>query len=146
MMRMLDLVPALDVAFGRPESFIDRYFGDWVVPSTSYYVDCDWMPASDMAETDRAYRVTLEVPGIDMTKTDISYADGILTVKGEKEKDVAQGESCYCAERYSGSFLRTFRIPGKVDHEKIDATYKDGVLNLTLPKAEESVPKKIEVH
>ena len=146
MARMLDLVPAFDVAFERPLSLIDRFFGDWWAPSSNYYADYSWVPASDVAETDKAYMVSLELPGIDMSKTDISYSEGLLTVRGEKGKETAEGESCYCSERYSGSFLRSFRIPGKVNSEKIDATYKDGILKLTLPKAEESLPRKIEVH
>ena len=88
----------------------------------------------------------MELPGIDMKKTDISYNDGILSVSGEKGKASTEGECCHCAERYSGSFQRSFRIVGKVDREKIEATYTDGILKVTLPKAEKSLPKKIAVH
>ena len=118
----------------------------WSDPYTYVVRDDEWTPASDITETVKSYVVTMELPGIDMKKTDISYIDGVLTVKGEKTKDSMEGECCYCSERYSGSFNRTFQIPGKVDSDKIDATYKDGILKLTLTKAEESLPKKIEVH
>jgi HSP20 family protein len=99
-----------------------------------------------MTENEKAYLVTMELPGIDMTKTDISYNEGILTVKGEKQTETGEGECCQCSERYSGSFQRRLRIPGKVDTEKIDASYRDGILKLTLPKVEEDIPKKITAH
>jgi HSP20 family protein len=72
--------------------------------------------------------------------------EGILTVKGEKTKGVSVGESCYCSERYSGSFQRNFRIPGAVDTEKMEAGYKDGILRVGLAKSGKSVVKKIEIH
>ena len=136
------IVPRFDIAFRPSRSLFD----DWIDPY-SYFVECeDWVPAADIAETDQAYRVTMELPGIDMKKVDISHGDGILTVRGEKQKETVEGECCHCSERYSGSFQRMIRIPGKVDSDKIDAAYKDGVLTLTLPKAQESIPRKIEVH
>lgn len=140
MMRMLS--PRYDIAFRPFRSLFDT----WSDPYTYVVRDDVWTPASDIAETDKTYVLTMELPGIDMKKTDISYSDGILTVKGEKTKESTDGECCYCSERYSGSFNRTFQIPGRVDSDKIDATYKDGILKLTLTKAEESLPKKIEVH
>jgi len=136
------IVPRYDVSFNPWGSLLS----EWFEPFRSV-VECEeWTPASDIAETEHVYQVTMEMPGIDMKKTDISYNDGILTVKGEKVKESMEGECCHCAERYSGSFQRSFRVPGKVESDKIDATYKDGILKLTLPKAEESKPKKITVH
>ena len=145
MRRMFELAPRFDFGLRSPMNLFDRFWSEWRNPS-EYFYENDWMPAADIAETTKDYVVSMELPGIDMKKVDISYADGTLTVKGEKHKESSESESCYCAERYSGSFQRTFRIPGKVNHEKIDATYRDGILKLMLPKAEESVPKRIEVH
>jgi HSP20 family protein len=104
------------------------------------------MPASDVAETEKAYVLTMELPGVDPKNVDISFKDGIVTIKGQKDKETAEGESCYCSERYSGSFQRSFTIPGKVDKDAIEATFNHGVLRLTMNKAEESVAKKIEIH
>jgi HSP20 family protein len=140
MMRMI--APRFDIALRPSRSLFDTWFN----PYRSFMECEDWSPASDIAETEKLYVVTMELPGIDMKKTDISYNDGMLTVKGEKGKESMEGECCHCVERYSGSFERSFRIPGKIDSDKIDATYKDGVLKLTLPKAKESMPKKIVVH
>ena len=112
-----------------------------------YAVECeDWTPPSDITETDKHYIVTMEVPGIDMKKTDISYKEGTISVRGEKSIDTEEGECCVCSERFSGSFSRDFVLEGKIDEEKIDATYKDGILKIILPKSESSLPKKIEVH
>jgi HSP20 family protein len=145
MARMLDVVP---VSFRSSWPLSDRFFGDWVYPF-SYaweFGDGDWVPASDVAETPNEYVLTMELPGIDMKKTDITFSDGILSIRGEKVKDSREGECCHCAERYSGSFERSFRISNGVDKEKIDASYKDGILTVTLPKTEESSVRKIEIH
>lgn len=145
MMRMLNVIPRLDVACRPQTRLFDTLFNNWVIPSGNLE-DCDWLAASDIAETETQYHVTMELPGIDMKKLDISFSEGILTVKGEKTKEVSVGESCYCTERYSGFFQRDFRIPGAVDKENIEARYKDGILKVSLAKSEESVVKKIEVH
>jgi HSP20 family protein len=136
------LIPAIDPDF-RPWR---GFWSDWGFPA-NYFAECrDWEPATDIAETDGYFTITMELPGIDMTKTDISFNDGILTVKGEKHKEASEGECCHCSERYAGSFTRTLRVSDRVQRDKIDATYKDGVLKVTLPKSEETVTKKIEVH
>ena len=99
-----------------------------------YDVECEnWVPS-------------MELPGIDMAKTDISYRAGHLTVKGEKLIDTEGGESCVRAERFSGPFERDFMLAGQIDEDKIDATYKDGILKIVLPKSESSLPKKIQIH
>jgi HSP20 family protein len=145
MMRMLNVLPRYDVAFRPRTRVLNRFFSDWVLPST-YVDESDWTPASNIAETDTEYHVTMELPGIDMEKLDISFSEGVLMIKGEKTTEVSLGESCYCSERYSGSFQRSFQIPGAVDKEKIEADYKDGILKVTLAKSEKSAVKKIEIH
>ena len=145
MTRILDVVP---VSFSTTLPLFDRVFDELFYPyPISYAAECaDWVPASDIAETSKEYLVSMEVPGIDMNKTEITFTKGVLTVKGEKVKDSNEDECCHCAERYSGSFERSFRVSDKVDGDKIDATYKDGILKVVLPKTEESSVKKIEVH
>jgi HSP20 family protein len=145
MMRMFNVVPRYNIAFRPKTRLLDRFFSDWMMSST-YLDEGDWTPASDIAETETQYHVTMELPGIDMQNLDISFSEGILTVKGEKAKEVSIGESCYCSERFSGSFQRSFQIPGTVDQEKIEANYKDGILKVSLAKSEESGVKKIEIH
>jgi len=145
MMRMLNVIPRFDVAFRPRTRLLDPFFSNWIIPSTNLD-ECDWTPASDIAETDMEYHVTMELPGIDMKELDISFSEGVLTVKGEKAKGVSVGESCHCTERYYGSFQRSFRIPGAVDNDNIEAMYRDGILRVSLAKSGESVVKKIEIH
>lgn len=112
-----------------------------------YDMECeDWMPASNITETDNHFVITMEIPGIDMEKTDISYKDRLITVKGEKLIDTEVDEYCVRSERFSGSFERDFMLAGKIDEDKIDATYKNGILRIVLPKVEASVTRKIEIH
>jgi HSP20 family protein len=145
MMRMFNVIPRFDAAL-RPQTRLwDTLFSDWMVPSSNLG-EYEWVPSSDISETDTGYLLTMELPGIDMNKLDISFSEGILSVKGEKTKDISRGESCYCSERYSGSFQRSFRIPGPVDSEKIEAGYKDGILRVSLARSGKSVVKKIEIH
>jgi HSP20 family protein len=145
MARMLDVVP---VSFRTTLPLFDRVLDEWFYPyPVTYGAECaNWVPASDIAETSKEYIVSMEAPGIDMNKTEVTYTKGILTVKGEKVKESREDECCHCAERYSGSFERSFRVSGNVDGDKIDATYKDGILKVVLPKTEESSVKKIEIH
>ncbi|MBW2576041.1 MAG: Hsp20/alpha crystallin family protein, partial [Deltaproteobacteria bacterium] len=76
MMRMLNVVPRLDVAFRPQTRLMDTLFNNWVMPSTNLD-ECDWTPASDIAETDTKYHVTMELPGIDMKELDISFSEGV---------------------------------------------------------------------
>ena len=145
MMRMINVIPRVEVAFRPQTRLLDPFFGNWVSPSTNLG-ECEWVPASDIGETDSDYHVTMELPGINMKELNISFSEGVLTVKGEKTKEVSVGESCYCSERYSGSFQRSFRIPGAVDKNNIEAKYKDGILRVSLAKSEKRDVKKIEIH
>jgi HSP20 family protein len=145
MMRMLNVMPRSDVAFRPQTRLLDSFFSNRVIPAANLD-EFDWMPASDIAETETEYHVTMELPGIDMKELDICFSEGLLTINGVKTKPVSIGESCYCSERYYGPFHRDFRIPGKVDAEKIEANYKEGILIVRLTKSGESVVKKIKIH
>jgi len=90
--------------------------------------------------------VRVELPGVDKDNIDISVAGDILTIKGErKPPEEVKDEDYYCCERYRGNFYRSIQLPGDVDTEKIEATYENGVLEITLPKVPEVTPKKISV-
>jgi HSP20 family protein len=104
------------------------------------------MPVIDISETEKEYVITSEIPGVDAKDLDVTLTDGILTIKGEKKQENEENEENYHRiERRYGSFERSFRIPEKVKTDKLDATYKDGVFKLSLPKAEVVEAKKIEV-
>jgi len=97
------------------------------------------MPAVDVVESEKAYEVTAELPGMDEKNIEIKVANGVLTMKGEKqEQKEEKKKDSYLQERYYGSFERSFAIPETVDADKIEATFKNGVLTVMLPKKAES--------
>jgi HSP20 family protein len=105
-------------------------------------------PAIDITESDKAYEITAELPGLDEKNVEVKLANGDLTIKGEKQEEKEEQEKdYYLNERRFGSFKRTFRVPEGVDASKIEATFNKGVLTVTLPKSPEAkkAEKKIEV-
>ncbi len=105
-----------------------------------------WTPAVDIAEQDNDYVVKVELPGMSKDDVKITLESNILTIRGEKkqEKDLKE-ENYHRIERSYGSFQRSFTLPTTVKSDKIDASYRDGILSITLPKMEEAKPKQIEV-
>jgi len=106
------------------------------------------MPAVDVFESEKSYEVTAELPGMDEKNIEIKAANSVLTMKGEKqEQKDEKKKDYYLQERYYGSFERSFEIPETVDADKIEATFKKGVLTVMLPKKAESQKpaKNIEV-
>jgi HSP20 family protein len=85
------------------------------------------------------------VPGMRKEDIDISLQDGMLTIAGERARSSGEGDNAERTERFSGKFRRSITLPTRVDAGKVSATYKDGILTVTLPKAEEAKPKKVEV-
>jgi len=147
MTRMLQLIPRRDsfLSLFPGIGVFDRFFNDLELPDI-FNEEKMLVPAFDISETEKEYMITGEIPGIDVKDLDITLLDGILTIKGEKKQEKEdKDENYHRIERNYGSFQRNFRIPEKVKTDKLNATYKDGVLKLTLPKAEASEAKKIEV-
>jgi HSP20 family protein len=105
-------------------------------------------PAMDVAETDKGYEITAELPGMSESDVEVVAANGMLTIKGEKkEEKEKKKKDYYLSERRYGSFQRRMPIPEEVEADKIEATFKKGVLTVTLPKATQAQKpeKKIEV-
>jgi len=108
---------------------------------------CNWNPTVDIYDNDEHIIIKAELPGIDKKDIVIDVKDGVLTLKGERSFDnEIKEEKYYCRERTFGKFERVFRLPAKVDPEKISADYKDGLLKIDIPKPEEQKPKQITVH
>jgi len=104
-------------------------------------------PAVDVSEKDDAYHIRADLPGVNKDDLDISFQDGVLTINAEtkhEEKEEKQGRVIRQERRY-GKFIRSMRLGEAVDPDKIKADYKDGVLDMVIPKAEKVKPKKIEV-
>jgi HSP20 family protein len=104
------------------------------------------MPPFDVSETDDEMIVRLEVPGMDKKDININLSHGTLTVTGEKKQEKEEHETYHCTERCYGTFSRSISLPFEVDGDKVDASFKDGVLKIALPRSEAVKPKKIEVH
>lgn len=105
-----------------------------------------WAPAVDIYETPDAVVLKAELPGLSANDIDIQVRDNVLTLKGERrlEKEVKE-ENYLRMERVYGSFQRAFALPAVIQADKIRAVFKDGVLEVNIPKAEEAKPKQIKV-
>lgn len=106
----------------------------------------NWMPSVDVKETREALQIFAELAGVDPKDVEITVDSGVLTLKGSRNFEKAvEGESYHRVERAYGSFERSFTLPTNIDAEKIQASYKHGVLQLALPKREEAKPKSIAI-
>lgn len=148
-------------SFDRLRRDMDRLFnafeGGFVSPFFRSSLDAEpfWTrgtsavaPAVNIAESDKAYEISAELPGMDEKSIEVKLANDVLTIKGEKQEEREEKEKGYhVQERHFGSFERLFQVPVGVDTDKITATFKNGLLTVTLPKAAEaqSPTKKIAI-
>jgi HSP20 family protein len=102
----------------------------------------DWYPAADVYEDDAEYTVAVDLPGIDRSALDISVDDDRLTIKGKRDGQETTQHRVECPR---GKFLRTFSVPTSVDQREIKADYRDGVLQVHLPKRPERKPQRVEI-
>jgi HSP20 family protein len=137
---------------------IDRLFEDfhWRLPfgRTSFDVEPFWRgeiswgnaPAVDLVEKENAYEITAELPGIDQGNIEVNFSDGRLIIKGEKKEEKEEKKKdYYLSERRYGTFQRSFSVPSGVDPDKIEASFRDGVLTVTLPKTAEAQKKQKQI-
>jgi HSP20 family protein len=123
------------------DRLFESFFGG--IPAVQ---DNFWAPVVDIVENNGNIEVKAELPG--MTKEDIKVTvkDNILSLSGERKQEKETKEKTFHRiERYYGSFCRNIQLPESVEADKVKATYKDGVLNIVLPKPESAKPKKIDV-
>ena len=104
-----------------------------------------WSPALDLYENSDNVVAVVELPGMRREDIEISLHDGTLTISGERKRETSNSEKAERTERYVGTFRRSITLPARVDANKVTATYRDGILTVTLPKAEEAKPKQIQV-
>lgn len=105
-------------------------------------------PHADVAETDKGYEIAAELPGMDEKNIEVKVANGVLSIKGEKQEEKEEKDKDYhMRERSFGSFQRSFQVPDGVDLDKIECSFKNGLLTVTLPKTAQAqkAAKKIEV-
>lgn len=148
MANLMRFTPGSDVRSVQRE--IDRVF-DSFFPARSEGENGNgsqavWAPRVDLSETDDAYQIHLDVPGLAKDDLNINVHDGQLTVSGERKREQADEERNFVrVERHYGSFYRSFRLPKRIDADGIEAAYENGVLTLHVPKTAESKPRRIEV-
>ena len=133
--RMMTLNRALDQAFN----------SSWNGEQTSRV----WVPALDVLERHDAYIVHVELPGVDQSQIELSFEQNVLTIRGAKSssfESAKDGEMrVYAAERVTGSFERSIRLPEFVDGDRIAADFRQGLLTITIPKAQAARARKIEI-
>jgi HSP20 family protein len=131
--RMITLNRALDHAFNNA----------WQTESRT------WVPAIDVVEKKDAYVLYADLPGVDASKVEVAFEQNVLTVRGTKPSSTQatpEGElRVYAAERVAGAFERSIRLPEFVDGDKISAAFTNGLLTVTVPKAQAAQPRKIEI-
>ena len=121
----------------------ENFFGERPLPRIW---EREWAPSLDVSETKDNFVVKAEVPGIDAKDIDISLTGDVLTIKGEKRQEKEEKEEDYhLVESSYGSFSRSVRLPAEVESDKIKASYKNGILNITLPKSEKVKAKEVKI-
>jgi HSP20 family protein len=124
---------------------LNRMFGDFGFNNEEN--ERFWAPSVDIIEENDKLAIIAEIPGVDKKDVKISLQDNVLTIEGEKGRMTEEKqEKLYSCERSYGKFSRSFTLPSKVDATKIEATYKDGILTVTLPKAEEAKPHQVNIN
>lgn len=125
---------------------MNRLFDEFFGESRQELAEGTWLPAVDVSETGAEIVVKAELPGMSKDDIELNLQDNVLTLKGEKKQEKnEEKENYHRVERSYGSFSRSFTLPAGVDQENVQANFKDGVLMITLPKAEEAKKKKIEI-
>ena len=135
----------------RPLTRFDRVFdgflGDLEDLLPIARVEATWAPAVDVREEEKTVTVRADLPGVDAKDIKVTVEGDILTLEGErmKEEQITE-EKTRWVERFHGSFRRSIRLPAEVDGEAVEASHKNGVLEITCPVRPESRPRKIEIH
>lgn len=124
----------------RFSDLLDDFFTDAVSSSNAF------VPAIDVSETDDQFLVTVELPGMKKENIDVSLENNLLSISGErKQEDETENVKYHRVESRYGSFTRTIQLPDNVDNDSVSATYSDGVLNISIAKAEDKVRRQIEI-
>ncbi len=127
------------------DRMVERFFGEWPGPRLTGPAR-GWTPAVDMIDRPDAIVLRADLPGLEQKDVEVRVDDGTLTIRGERrEEQEAREEDFYCAERWTGSFERTISLPAGVDPDRIQATFRNGVLEVHIPKTQQAQAKKIEV-
>ncbi len=131
------------------EDMFDRYTKavGWPRGGQEALASSDWSPRVDIVETEDEFLIKADIPGVDKDHVKVAVDNGVLTLHGERKSEKEEKDTKFHrVERFVGTFTRRFTIPDNVGVEGIKAVFKDGILNLHLPKTEKSKPKAIDIH
>lgn len=148
---MFDLLPfkrqssALN-PFSEMDDMIKKMWFGFPFHNVQKDTDISWSPRLDVSETEKALEIVVDLPGLEKKDISVSLEDDLLTIKGQrKEEKESKDKQFHTVERSSGTFYRALRLPVEVQKDKIEATFKDGVLTLSLPKTKESKKKVSQI-
>ena len=133
--------------FNQANRYLNRYLGDQPLNEAHLLEPNHWKPHADINESNDAFRVLIDIPGVKTNDVDISLHEGVLTIRGERVAPEAGEEKSVRVERNYGSFVRQFSLPNSVLAEAVSAKAADGdgVLEITIPKAKKPEPIRITV-
>jgi len=131
-----------------PRSLVEDMFGQFLAESGNGEMTEIMNAAMDVVETDLAFEIKMDLPGVNASEVDIQIDNSMLTVRGQRnegkeEKD--EGKQYHRIERYSGTFSRSVALPSAINEDEVAAEYSDGVLKIVVPKAENAKPRKITI-
>jgi HSP20 family protein len=130
------------------QTYLNRFFEDMPLCriDDDAFSLADWTPRADVEETDKEYLIKTELPEIKKEDVKVEMVDGVLTIEGERKQDEEEkGKKFHMVERTHGKFVRQFTMPTGIDTTKVQAEFKDGMLNVHLPKTAAATPKPVGV-
>ncbi|MCC2669740.1 MAG: heat shock protein Hsp20 [Armatimonadetes bacterium] len=130
---------------GRLRHQIDRLVDESARPARAPETGRVWRPAVDLFESEEAFTLQVELPGVNRETLDVQLTGDELIVRGERKPAIPEKSTCVHAERLYGQFQRSFKIGVPVQADAVDATYRDGVLTVQVPKAQSVKPRRIAV-
>jgi len=145
---MLSYPGSLFGQFERLRRELDDVFGVSALPSSIRSVAAGTLPAINVGRTPRSVEVYAFAPGLDAAKIEVTLDRGVLRIAGERPSGIPEGDdklSVYTRERDSGAFLRTVSLPDDIDPASVNASYRDGVLQVSIARRESAQPKRITV-
>ena len=128
------------------EAVLDRYRPTRSLAKHEEIATADWYPSVDVAETERAFHIHAELPGVKKEDIKVNVNDGVLTLSGHRKAKLEEkGKKFHRVERSYGSFSRSFALPDNVKPDSVQANFQDGVLEVDLPKSIDEKPKQVDV-
>ncbi len=133
--------------FGALQNQLNRLLDGDILPSALVEGGLNKVPAAELLETSDAIHLKLELPGIDAKDLDVQVTEKSVSISGERKSETKTEEKgVFKTEFHYGTFQRVMPLPARIDNTKVTAEYKDGILNLTLPKAEAEKQKVVKIN